>query len=155
MTIPNTRSLDPGLYLVYTYRLIDPIKNYNHSWIGLFYPSSHGCFSGVFLTQLSWSNFWGWTRTTCFAEKSFLGFTWKIPGGDRCIPSLKLTANAPENGPGPNRKVDKVVFQPSIFRDKNVSFRECIRVFANKKGPCMVSVMNKRAKVVVCCLLGC
>ena len=29
------------------------------------------------------------------------------------IPSLKLTANAPENRPKPNRKV---VFQPSIFR---------------------------------------
>ena len=29
------------------------------------------------------------------------------------IPSLKLTAKAPENRPGPNRKV---VFQPSIFR---------------------------------------
>ena len=29
------------------------------------------------------------------------------------LPSLKLTANAPENKPKPNRKV---VFQPSIFR---------------------------------------
>ena len=29
------------------------------------------------------------------------------------LPSLKLTANAPENRPKPNRKV---VFQPSIFR---------------------------------------
>ncbi len=36
------------------------------------------------------------------------------------LPSLKLTANAPENRPKPNRKV---VFQPSIFRGY-VSFRE-------------------------------
>ena len=39
---------------------------------------------------------------------------------DKPLPSLKLTANAPENRPGPKRKV---VFQPSIFRCY-VSFRE-------------------------------
>jgi len=35
--------------------------------------------------------------------------------------SLKLTAKAPENRQGPKRKL---VFQPSIFRGENVSFRE-------------------------------
>ena len=38
------------------------------------------------------------------------------------IPSLKLTANAPENRP--KRSNRKVVFQPSIFRGEHVSFRE-------------------------------
>ena len=35
--------------------------------------------------------------------------------GEDKIPSLKLIAKAPENGPGPKRKL---VFQPSIFRCK-------------------------------------
>ena len=38
------------------------------------------------------------------------------------LPSLKLTANVPENGPGPKRKW--IIFQPSIFRGENVSSRE-------------------------------
>ena len=38
------------------------------------------------------------------------------------LPSLKLTANAPVDRPGPKRKI---IFQPSIFRCENVSFREC------------------------------
>ena len=41
-------------------------------------------------------------------------------GGRNLIPSLKLTAKAPENRPKPNRKV---VFQPFIFRGY-VSSRE-------------------------------
>ena len=38
------------------------------------------------------------------------------------LPSLKLTAKASENRPGPKRKL---VFQPSIFQ-VNVSFREAM-----------------------------
>ena len=43
------------------------------------------------------------------------------PGGS--IPSLKLTANAPENR---SSQKETIVFQPSIFRCENVSFRECM-----------------------------
>ena len=41
----------------------------------------------------------------------------------KIIHSLKLTNIAPENRPGPKRKL---IFQPSIFRGGNVSFREGI-----------------------------
>ena len=41
------------------------------------------------------------------------------------LPSLKLTANAPENRPKRTQKERRIVFQPSIFRCKlAVSFRE-------------------------------
>ncbi len=46
------------------------------------------------------------------------------------LPSLKLTAKAPENRPKPNRKV---VFQPSIFRGY-VSFREGNLILIRRHG---------------------
>ena len=39
------------------------------------------------------------------------------------LPSLELTAKAPENRPFHAPKGSRIVFQPSIFRCENVSFR--------------------------------
>ena len=56
-----------------------------------------------------------------------LSFGLEALGADG-LPFLKLTAKAPENRPGPKRKL---AFQPSIFRGY-VSFREC-KVFRPAK----------------------
>ena len=42
-----------------------------------------------------------------------------------CLVTLPETNISPENRPGPKRKV---IFQPSIFRGENVSFREGILI---------------------------
>ena len=47
------------------------------------------------------------------------------PSAPKCLEphfSLKLTANVPENRQNP--KKERIVFQPSIFRCENVSFRK-------------------------------
>ena len=60
----------------------------------------------------------------------FSNFKWWI-GKPR---NLKLTANAPENGPGPKRKL---IFQPSIFKGKlALSFREGFLLFLPNSSWC-------------------
>ena len=89
-----------------------------------------------------------WIRTQICA--------WKVEGvhnffgmlhPQNWILSLKLTAKAPENRPGPNRKV---VFQPSIFRGELlVSGRVCsviTTVFLYEK-TCMATKDTRRGTI--------
>ena len=84
------------------YRLWDPM-----GW------NSSKKLQGNCISPEKWYNF--------FEKHSFSdGLNFQPPSR---LPSLKLTAKAPENRPHPKRKL---TFQPSIFRCENVSFREGI-----------------------------
>ena len=74
--------------------------------------TTNGCLSSMYVLSIMATR-----QLKIHSKRTVLaGFSTK----DAYIHSLKLTAKAPENRPGPNRKV---VFQPSIFRCY-LSFRE-------------------------------
>ncbi len=128
MTIPNIRSLDCGTYVyfqkVYIYiNHVDPVfffEKHFQSNSKTYQPIKHhhGKLKNAKGNESSISCLNPMIAEKVSHEKLN---TERREKGTKNLPSLKLTANAPENRPKPNRKV---IFQPSILRGGNVSFRE-------------------------------